>query len=127
MLYSPTADASFSHSTHTIYLALELSRRSWLVALHAPDAAKIELHRLPAGDGQAVLALLTRIRTRVERRTGVLPPVSCCYEAGRDGFWLHRLLEAHGVSSHVMDPSSLQVDRRARPAICGRLSLGTLA
>ena len=70
MFSSPSADASFSHSPHTIYLALDLSRRSWLVALHAPDAAKIELHRLPAGDGQAVLDLLARIRTRVERRTG---------------------------------------------------------
>jgi transposase len=126
MLYSPSADASFSHSPHTIYLALELSRRSWLVALHAPDAAKIELHRLPAGDGQAVLDLLARIRTRVERRTGVRPQVSCCYEAGRDGFWLHRLLEAHGVSSHVMDPSSLQVDRRARRVKTDRLDAQAL-
>ena len=126
MLYSPSADASFSHSTRTIYLALELSRRSWLVALHAPDAAKIELHRLPAGDGQAVLDLFARIRTRVERRTGVRPQVSCCYEAGRDGFWLHRLLEAHGVSSHVMDPSSLQVDRRARRVKTDRLDAQAL-
>ena len=126
MLFSPSADASFSHSPHTIYLALELSRRSWLVALHAPDAAKIELHRLPAGDGQAVLELLARIRARVERRTGMRPHVSCCYEAGRDGFWLHRLLEAHGVSSHVMDPSSLQVDRRARRAKTDRLDAQAL-
>jgi transposase len=44
MFSSPAADASFSHSPDTIYLALELSRRSWLVALHAPDAAKIERH-----------------------------------------------------------------------------------
>jgi transposase len=126
MFSSLSADALFSHSTHTIYLALELSRRSWLVALHAPDAAKIELHRLPAGDGQAVLDLLARIRTRVERRTGVRPHVSCCYEAGRDGFWLHRLLEAHGITSHVMDPSSLQVDRRARRAKTDRLDAQAL-
>ena len=37
-----------------------------------------------------------------------------CYEAGYDGFWLHRLLEAHGVRNHVIDPASVQVDRRAR-------------
>src|SRR3982751_3558061 len=126
MFSSPSADASVSDSTHTIYLALELTRRSWLVALHAPDAAKIELHRLPAGDGQAVLDLLARIRTRVERRTGVSPHVSCCYEAGRDGFWLHRLLEAHGVRSHVMDPSSLRAARRARRAKTDRLDAQAL-
>ena len=114
MFHSPSADASFSHSTHTIYLALELSRRSWLVALHAPDAAKIELHRLPAGDGQAVLDLLARIRTRVERRTGVSPHVSCCYEAGRDGFWLHRALAVSGLTSHVVDSASIHENRRAR-------------
>ena len=37
-----------------------------------------------------------------------------CYEAGYDGFWLHRLLEAHGICNYVIDPASLQVDRRAR-------------
>jgi transposase len=39
-----------------------------------------------------------------------------CYEAGYDGFWLHRLLEAHGIRNYVIDPASLQVDRRARRA-----------
>ncbi len=126
MFSSSSADASCSDSTRTIFLALELSRRSWLVALHAPDAAKVELHRLPAGDGQAVLDLLARIQTRAERRTGVSPHLSCCYEAGRDGFWLHRLLESHGVISHVMDPSSLQVDRRARRAKTDRLDAQAL-
>jgi transposase len=124
MSYAP--DASLLDNTYTIFVAIELSRRSWLVALHAPDAAKVGLHRLPAGDGQAVLDLLARIRARVERRTGVSPRVSCCYEAGRDGFWLHRLLEAHGVTSYVMDPSSLQVDRRARRAKTDRLDAQAL-
>ena len=40
--------------------------------------------------------------------------VISCYEAGYDGFWLHRLLEAHGIRNYVIDPASLQVDRRAR-------------
>ena len=39
-----------------------------------------------------------------------------CYEAGYDGFWLHRLLEAHGIRNYVVDPASLQVDRRMRRA-----------
>jgi len=40
--------------------------------------------------------------------------VVCCYEAGYDGFWLHRLLESRGICNCVIDPASLQVDRRAR-------------
>ena len=40
--------------------------------------------------------------------------VMSCYEAGYDGFWLHRQLEAHGVRNYVIDPASLQVDRRLR-------------
>ena len=50
---------------------------------------------------------------------GTVARVSCCYEAGRDGFWLHRLLAREGIASHVMDPTSLQVDRRARRAKMG--------
>jgi hypothetical protein len=51
MSYSSSPATSLSDRTLTIFVAVELSCRSWLVALHAPDAAKVELHRLPAGDG----------------------------------------------------------------------------
>lgn len=113
-------------SADTIFLALELSGTSWLVALHAPDADKVERHRLSAGAGSELLGLIARIKARVTRRLGTTPHVACCYEAGRDGFWLHRLLEAHGVASHVMDPTSLQVDRRARRAKTDRLDAEAL-
>jgi transposase len=52
--------------------------------------------------------------------------VVSCYEAGYDGFWLHRLLQARGIENHVMDPASLPVDRRARRAKTDRLDLGAL-
>src|SRR6202022_3910274 len=50
----------------------------------------------------------------VSRETGRAVDVISCYEAGYDGFWLHRLLEAHGIRNYVIDPASLQVDRRMR-------------
>src|SRR5215218_8468193 len=103
-------------SADTIFLAFELSGTSWLVALHAPDADKVERHRLPAGVAAEVLGLIARTKARV----------ACCYEAGRDGFWLHRVLEAEGIASHVMDPTSLQVDRRARRAKTDRLDAQAL-
>src|SRR5678816_2302306 len=81
-------------SAATIFLAFELSGTSWLVALHAPDADKVERHRLPAGVAAEVLGLIARTKARVTRRLGTTPRVACCYEAGRDGFWLHRVLEA---------------------------------
>ena len=93
-------------SADTIFLAFELSGTSWLVALHAPDADKVERHRLPAGVAAEVLGLIARTKARVTRRLGTTPRVACCYEAGRDGFWLHRVLEAKGIASHVMDPTS---------------------
>ena len=97
-----------------IFLALELSRSSWLVASHTPAADKISRHKLAAGDIDGLLALIKRLRTRVEQKTGQLVQVISCYEAGYDGFWLDRKLKAEGVINYVMDPASIQVDRRAR-------------
>ena len=113
-------------SADTIFLAFELSGTSWLVALHAPDADQVERHRLPAGVAAEVLGLIARTKARVTRRLGTTPRVACCYEAGRDGFWLPRVLEAEGIASHVMDPTSLQVDRRARRAKTDRLDAQAL-
>jgi transposase len=47
--------------------------------------------------------------------------VACCFEAGRDGFWLHRLLTAHGIAAYVLEPTSILVNRRARRAKTDRL------
>jgi transposase len=97
-----------------IFLALELSRSSWLVASHTPAADKISRHKLAAGDIDGLLALIERLRTRVEQKTGQPVQVISCYEAGYDGFWLDRKLKAEGVINHVMDPASIQVDRQDR-------------
>src|SRR4051812_13615745 len=67
-------------SADTIFLAFELSGTSWLVALHAPDADKVERHRLPAGVAAEVLGLIARTKARVTRRLGTTPRVACCYE-----------------------------------------------
>ena len=64
--------------------------------------------------GRAKMRGSLRVQTRVSRETGRAVEVMSCYEAGYDGFWLHRLLEAHGIRNYVIDPASLQVDRRAR-------------
>ena len=95
-------------------LAIELSKKSWIVAVNTPLSDKISRHTVEACDWKALLELIARIRTRVIQALNRPVEVVSCYEAGYDGFWLHRLLEAHGVRNYVIDPASVQVDRRAR-------------
>ena len=97
-------------------LAIELSKKSWIVAVNTSLSDKISRHTLKPCDGKELLDLCERIRTRVARETKKRVEVVSCYEAGYDGFWLHRLLEAHDIRNYVIDPASLQVDRRARRA-----------
>ena len=118
------------HHQATLYASLELSRSTWLVTSLAPGGGKMSKHSVAAGDGAALLALLARLRGRVERSAGGPVGVVVVQEAGRDGFWLHRLLEAEGVESHVVDPASVAVPRRQRraktDAIDGETLLRTL-
>ena len=122
---TPTAD-----HFGTILIAIELSRRSWLVTMHSPDRDRISRYKLCGGDHAALLMLVEHVRERVAHRLGSVPAVVSCYEAGYDGFWLHRLLTASGITNHVFDAASIAVEQRARRAktdrIDGELLLRTL-
>src|SRR5215471_11262346 len=107
-------------------LAIELSKKSWVVAVNRPLSDKISLYKLKPCDWKGLLQLIERIRKRVSEELKKPVEVISCYEAGYDGFWLHRLLEAHGVHNHVIDPASLQVDRRARRAKTDGIDVGKL-
>ncbi len=98
----------------TIFVAIELSQKTWLVTLHSPDKDKISRHRLEGGNHAELLALIGRVRERAARALGGVPAMVSCYEAGYDGFWLHRLLLAAGITNYVFDPASIAVDQRAR-------------
>ena len=105
----------------TMLVAIELSASSWLVAARVPGSDKPHLHRIDGGDTMGLLAAISSLRDRVARRLNVAIGVVCCFEAGRDGFWLHRLLTAHGLTNYVLDPTSILVHRRARRAKTDRL------
>lgn len=105
------------------FVAIELSKKNWLVAVLTPLADKVSLHTLPAGDGPALLGLLERVRRRAAAGIGRPVEIVSCYEAGYDGFWLHRLLEGHGIGNHVFDPASLLVNRRARRSKTDRIDV----
>ena len=94
--------------------AIELSRMSWVIAFNTPLSEKISRRTLIGCKWKRLLELIEEVRARVSRETGRAVEVISCYEAGYDGFWLHRQLSAHGIRNYVIDPASLQVDRRAR-------------
>jgi transposase len=114
------------HDVVRCLLAIELSKTSWVVAVHTPLSDKISRYTLEGCDWKGLLELIERIRKRVTREFGPSVEMISCYEASYDGFWLHRLLEGHGVRNHVIDPASLQVDRRVRRAKTDRIDAARL-
>ena len=102
-----------------------MSKATWLVALHSPAADKISLHRLAGGDTQGLLTLIERKRDQAQAALARSVHVMSCYEAGYDGFWLHRLLCASGIDNRVLDAASILVDRRSRRAKTDRLNAAT--
>ena len=105
-------------------MAFELGRAHWKLGFTTGMGQRPRERTVPAGDLEA-------LETEIEwaRKRFGLPAdaeVTACYEAGRDGFWLHRFLEAVGHRSHVVDSSSIEVNRRARRAKTDSLDLGGL-
>ena len=113
-----------------ICISLELSRSSWLITSLLPGGGKMSRHGVPAGDVAGLLARFASLRDRAQKRTGERPRLIVIQEAGLDGFWLHRVLEAEGIESHVVDAASIAVPRRRRRVktdrIDGELLLRTL-
>ncbi len=106
--------------------ALEPSRSTWLVAVHSPAIDKVGQHRLAGGDTEGLLELITRKRMQAAEKLGRPVRVACCFEAGHDGFWLHRWLCARGIENRVLDAASILVNRRARRAKTDRLDAAGL-
>ena len=110
----------------TLFVALGLSRSTWLVAVHSPAVGKVGQHRLEGGDTKGLLELITRKRTQAAEKLGRPVRVACCFEAGYDGFWLHRWLCAQGIENRVLDAAGILVNRRARRAKTDRLDVAGL-
>jgi transposase len=105
-------------------MALDLGWDTWTVGFttglgHAPRQVSVRARDLGG--------LLEQI-VQAKRRFSVAADVSvhCVYEAGRDGFWLHRFLQAHGVQNVVVDAASIEVNRRSRRSKTDRLDVQKL-
>jgi len=108
-----------SVSEPTLYVALELSAKQWKVAMTAGVASEPWVRTIPAGDLRAFERVVADGRRRWQRAASA--PVMSCYEAGREGFWIHRALGTCGVTNRVVDSASIEVNRRARRAKTDRL------
>ncbi|MDE0406325.1 MAG: IS110 family transposase [Alphaproteobacteria bacterium] len=105
--------AGVEHST--LYVAIEISRKSWVLGIKGPSGPRIGLHTLAAADVAALERLIEAGRADAERALGRAVRVLCCYEAGYEGFWLARWLDrALSVETVVLDPASLLVNRKAK-------------
>jgi transposase len=109
-----------------LFVAFELSKKTWVLAIKSPMSDKISQYQIGGGDTKAVLNLIQRARARAADALGEPVEVISGYEAGRDGFWLDRLLREHGIRNHVIDAASIHVSRRARRAKTDRLDAETL-
>jgi transposase len=117
----PTNDTTVSSK---LYLALELSNAEWKLGftIGLGQAPRLRILKARNLDGLEREIELAKERFGLPKEAAVFS----CYEAGRDGFWLHRFLEANGVNNLVVDSASIEVSRRFRRAKTDRLDVGKL-
>jgi transposase len=109
-----------------LLVGFELGKSSWLIGLYAPALGKaVSRYKIDGGDLGKVLELIAAMRRRLAKLGKPVRVVSI-YEAGYDGFWLHRALRAAGIDNRVIDAASVPVNRRARRAKTDRLDLEQL-
>src|SRR5712664_2001633 len=104
----------------TIIAVIEMSQSSWLVAGVLPGIERQPCKKLEPSP-ERLLGVLHRWRDEAERAGSSITRIALAFEAGRDGFWLARWLEARGVEAHVIHPSSVAVSREHRRAKTDRL------
>lgn len=110
-----------------IFVSLELSRSKWLVTSLSPGSGeKISRHLVEAGNLVGLLERLATLRAKARRRTGRDYSIVTIYEAGLDGFWVHRALVSEGIESHVVDAASIATSRRKRRVKTDRVDGETL-
>jgi transposase len=119
-----TATASRIESTapaRVLLLAFELGENGWLLGFSPGFGEKVLRRKIAARDTAALMREIRRAKAHFQLGDEVA--VRSCYEAGRDGFWLHRFLEAQGIGNVVIDSASIEVNRRKRRAKTDRLDV----
>jgi transposase len=108
-----------SVSEPTLYVAFELGKKEWKLAMTSGFGVQPWLRTVASRDWKGVERVIAQGRARFGLPAAA--PVVSCYEAGRDGFWIHRALLQRGIRNRVVDSASIEVNRRARRAKTDRL------
>jgi transposase len=116
-----TTRPELSVSEPTLYVAFELGKKDWKLAMTSGFGVDPWLRTVASGDVRGVESAVQQGRTRFGLPAQA--PVVSCYEAGRDGFWIHRALTQLGLRNRVVDSASIEVNRRARRAKTDRLDV----
>lgn len=111
-----TSTEAAAEARETVYAAIELSKKTWVLGIAPPDRDRPSIYRVSGGNIAELVSRL-RVASRNNRRIVV------CYEAGYDGFWLARALAKIGIECRVLDPASIQVNRRARRVKTDRIDV----
>jgi transposase len=119
-------DQASCSSLSTLHCALELSKNSWVLAIQFADREQPSLYPIQGGDTEKLMAKLAAAQDCCAKASGVLPVITLCFEVGYDAFWLARFLQARGIQCVVIDPGSLQVNRRGRPVKTDRVDVKVL-
>src|ERR687893_1257984 len=123
----PQAPTAVRTDLGAIFVSLELSRSTWLVASLSPGGGeKMSKHQVLGGDIAALLARFAELKAKALARMGKPFPLVVIQEAGLDGFWIHRALVGEGIKSHVVDPASIATSRRRRRAKTDGIDGGAL-
>ena len=100
----------------TLILAIELSNTSWVLAAQIPGLPGVKAKRSIKPPPETLMTAIEGYRVRAENAGRNVDRVIAVYEAGWSGFWLVRWLARYGIETHVIQPFSVPVDRRARRA-----------
>jgi transposase len=114
MTTTATHNENSNRTDAPLFMAFELSEKTWQLGFTTGHGQKPRERSIPARDQERVRHEIAQAK----RRLGLpdTAPVVSCYEAGREGFWLHRFLLAHNITNHVVDSSAIEVSRRQRRA-----------
>ena len=117
MTTAATLNTNGNPTEATLFVAFELSDKTWKLGFTTGHGQKPRERNVTARDQERILNEIAQAK----RRLGLpeTAPVVSCYEAGREGFWLHRFLLAHEITNHVVDSSAIEADSRTQIFIYG--------
>ena len=119
-----TSTIQISEERETLMLAMELGETGWLLGFASAYGQKPLRRKIVSRDQEASVREIEWAKTQLGLESEA--QVVSCYEAGRDGFWLHGFLLAQGVESLVVDSASIEVKRKKHRAKTDRVDLVAL-